>query len=327
MVNMCTLFGPLRMMAVGGIWLGLGLAIATGQISGSRATDPGGGVEGETLLPPEIAMRYIMIRGTAERALPPSELRLIWAITTEDAEPPRCRELLRQQVDAVREAWRPLGISPDQIVEDFISAIPRFEWQDEVRGDVTLLVEKRTGYRVQTNLHVRAQDDRHALQIVDAALAAGVTDLIGVDYLADLTEIQVETRRAALEAARAKSQLLLAPLFSEMPQPINLTEQTRVRHPDQQYVSFQNVAADEYQGSYGDNRRRIFAYRPKNTYYRGSTGAADDRIYELPMSPKIVVESTVQIYYLSPAAQFALPASDHPQDLKFKSEIVPLKSK
>ena len=40
----------------------------------------------------------------------------------------------------------------------------------------------------------------------------------------------------------------------------------------------------------------------------GSVAAADDRTYELPMNPQIVVESTVEIYYLSPAAEkVALP--------------------
>ena len=295
-----------------GFWLAC--SSASGQMVGSRSVESGGagGRDGSPLLSPEVAIRYIIVTGTAERTVAPSELRLIWAITAEDAEPSRCREQLRAQVEAVSNAWRQIGIPADQVVEDFIAALPRYEWVDEVRQETPFLVEKRTGYRIQTNLHVRAGDERQAQQVVDAALATGVTDLIGVDYMADLGAVQVATRQAALEAARAKSQQLLTPLFETMPRPINVAEQTQVHFPPEQYASFENVAADEYGGVYRDDRRRIIAYRPRNTYYRGSIQAADDRSYELPMSPKIVVESTVQIYYLSPAATI-VPAIPTPK--------------
>ena len=107
---------------------------------------------------------------------------------------------------------------------------------------------------------------------------------------------------AALEAARAKSEDLLNPLFGDRPSPINVAERTTVHFPAELYASFENVAAEQYSSGYDDRRRRIAAYRPKNTYYRGSVTAADDRTYELPMRPKIVVESTVEVYYMSPAA-------------------------
>ncbi len=276
-----------------------------GQMAGSRRNEdrsPPGAEQAERQLSPEVATKYIVVQGTAQRNVRPSELRLIWAVTAEDAEPARCRQLLQQQIKTVCDAWNGIGINANDIVEDFISAIPKYEWMDEQRGDKSFVVEKKTGYRIQSNLHVRAANEKQALQIVDAALSAGVTDLIGVDYMADLSSIQVEARTAALEAAKNKSSQLLSLVFAKTPAPINVSETSIVHFPPELYKSFENVASEEYTTRYDDNRSRIFAYRPKNTYYQGLTAAADDRRYELPMSPEIIVESTVQLYYLSPAA-------------------------
>jgi hypothetical protein len=164
---------------------------------------------------------------------------------------------------------------------------------------------------MQTNLHIAVETNEQAMKVVEIALNAGLTDLIGVDYAADLSQAQNDARLGAIAAAMKKSEMLLSAVFDEKPKPINLQEQTQVRLPADMYHSFENVAANNLTTRYDDRRNRIFAYRPKNTYYAGQTNAADDKSYALPMKPEIVVESKVVIYYQSPSTR---PISDQKDD-------------
>ncbi len=280
---------------------------AAAQISGNRATEMSI-TQQLTPLSVAAANSHISIEGTCQKRVTPTSMRLIWAVTAEEKEAASCRKSTEAKVQKTTAALAALRIGKDKIFEDFISAIPRFEW---VEGQQDTLTETQSGYRMQTNLHIAVETNEQAIRVIEAALNSGLTDLIGVDYTADLTQAQNDARLGAIAAAKKKSETLLSAVFDEKPKAINVQEQTHVRLPADMYNSFENVAANNLMTRYDDRRNRIFAYRPTNTYYAGQTKAADDKSYALPMKPEIVVESTVVIYYQSPSTR---PAMDPRQD-------------
>ncbi len=273
---------------------------ADAQMSGNRATvlsTPSTMAQ----LTVAAANSHISIEGTCQKRVTPTSIRLIWAVTAEDKDAATCRKLTRAKIEKTSAGLAAIRVGKEKIFEDFISAIPRFEWIAESRDDEEALLETQTGYRMQTNLHIAVETNEQAMSVVDVALASGLTDLIGVDYAADLEQAQNEARLGAMAAAKRKSEMLLSALFEVKPKAINLQEETLVRFPDDLYDSFENVAANNLTTRYDDRRHRIAAYRPKNTYYAGQLRAADDKSYALPMKPEIVVESKVVIYYQSPS--------------------------
>jgi uncharacterized protein YggE len=261
--------------------------VAVGQMSGSR-----GGVEqgtadlsGLPLLEPKVAEGYITIDGRAELRLPPTDIRMVLAVTSEAETAARCQQSIDTTVAHLKAAWSKIGIGPEKIVVDFIAILPRYEWTPEKHGNNDVEVEKKVGYRMQTNVHLAAKGDAEAQAALAQALQQGITDIIAFDYWSkDIDEAKANVRKQALKAAREKADVLLGALFKDRPAAINVQERTTVRYPESLYQSFTNVADEAAGGFAGYNRREvpfIKAYRPRNTYYRGlySDGDLQPRHY------------------------------------------------
>jgi uncharacterized protein YggE len=232
---------------------------------------------------------------------------MVLAVTSEAETAPKCQEAIDASIERLKRAWSKLGIKKEKIVVDFIAVLPRYGWTPEKHGNSDVEVEKRVGYRMQTNLHLAAQGEEEAQAALRAALQEGITDVIAFDYWSkELDEAKVNVRKQAAKAARDKADVLLGTLFSECPPVINVQERTTVRYPETLYQSFTNVADEAAGGSIGYNRPNvpfIKAYRPRNTYYRGLYSDSDVQPRELPMNPEISVVSTVRLYFKSPAAE------------------------
>lgn len=275
------------------------------QMAGGRAGDYESNPNPTRLFAaPQSQLEPILVQGSAIRAIKPTELRMIWAITSRNAVPAEANRMLHAQAEKIRQAWIKAGIPSEHIVEDFISAIPQYKWSS-VEGK-NVLTEEFESYLIQSNLHVRVANERQAHQVVSVALENDVTNLIGVDYFADIDQIAEEVRAEALKAAQKKSAQLFA-IFQngKQPLPANIAEQTRVIGPDKQYASFENVSAQRIESNWSSDRQyiRIHAARPQNTYYKGSADFADTNQFGLPMEPQILVKSTVEIAYVNPWQQ------------------------
>ncbi len=282
-------------------------SVATAQLSGLR-----GGVTqtssdesmsyGDPPLSPETAQGYITIAGQAEIRVKPSEIRVVLAITAEGTTPAQCKQQVGSTLQSLNEAWKAIGIPQEKIVEDFIAVLPRYEFEIETVAGREIAMEKKSGYLMQSNVHLAVPDDAQAMQAINIAFENDVADIIAFDYWSkDLDELKLKARAAALKAARDKSDVLMGSLFSQRPPVINLQESTRVIYPQSMYESFTNSSAAEYQATY--SRRdipQIRLFRPKNTYYRGLNLDADITPQALPMQSEISVVSTVRLYYRSP---------------------------
>ena len=279
------------------------LTTAQVQMGGSRAGIEAADQAALDLPPldPKVATSYITLDGRAETRVRPSEIRIVLAVTAEAETAEKCRQSVKDTIEGLKAAWTNMKIAPENIVVDFIAVLPVYNWNLEKRNAVEVGIEKRSSYRMQSNVHLAVANGPQAEAALARAFELGITDIIGFDYGSrDLDAVKVKVRQEAMKAARAKADALLVPLLGEKPPVINLQEKTTVRYPETMYSSFR--ASEE--AVIEDLRRNIphiHAYRPRNTYYRGLFSDGDIQPAELPMNPEISVVSTVRLYFKSPA--------------------------
>lgn len=285
-------------------WLSVSTTWA--QFGGSRAgvDSHSGSVESLPMLSRDVVEGFIAIDGRAEVRVRPTEIRIVLAVTSEGETAVACQESINEIMGKLNASWSKLGIADDDIVEDFIAVLPMYEWQLEKRDASEIGVEKKTGFRMQTNVHLAVPNDANAAKAFTTALEQGVTNIIAFDYWSkELDAFKLEARKLAVKAARSKSDVLLTAVFDTTPQVINVQEQTTVHYPDSLYHSFVNSHDEAMRPGWRRDIPFIHAHRPRNTYYRGLFSNGDVQATELPMHPEISVVSNVRLYFESPAAE------------------------
>lgn len=261
------------------------------------------GLESPPLLETATAESFISIDGRADVRLRPTQVRLVLALTSEGKTAQDCQREIEKHVVELRDRWQKLRIPRESIVDDFIAILPVHTWNVEKRGETEVGVERRVGFRMQTNVHLSAPNDETVAAALSAAFEQGITDILAVDYWTpDIDAAKVRAREQALQAARSKADMLLKTLFDTRPAVINVQEKTTVRFPDSLYDSFENTYEEEMTSGRQRDLPLIRGYRPRNTYYRGLQSDADIQGAGLPMQPEISVVSTVRLYFESPAA-------------------------
>lgn len=143
-------------------WLTFQVSPVRAQGSGSYRYLPGSG--GESRLPgvwqpahvliPEVAQEVIVVEATVERRVKPDTVRLVLAFLSEAVTADQCQQQMSQQIQAVRTAWAELKVPAEHVVEDFINVLPRYEWRVVDRDGEKVRRQQRSGYRLQTNLHL-----------------------------------------------------------------------------------------------------------------------------------------------------------------------------
>lgn len=251
----------------------------------------------------QAAQAYITLEGTAEIRVRPTQIRIVLAVTSVAETAQLCRQEVNEKIKKLRAEWKKLGLGDEKVVEDFIAVLPRFEWKSDMLEDREVLVERKIGYRMQSNMHVSVANDQEADAAINRAFDVGVTDIIAFDYgSSGLDAAKENALSAALKAAKSKAEKLLSGVIKGEPEIINVQEQTSVHYPQSLYKSFTNVDSDELITGWRENIPRIHAHRPTNTYYRGLVQNADVQPRDLPMQSEISVVSTVRLYFTSPAA-------------------------
>lgn len=261
-------------------------------------------------LNPESALSVIKITGTAEIRVVPDQIRLVVAVTSEAETADQCRNLVRKQVAGIVGDWKQLNIADENIVEDFISVLPRYEWNlIDKEGWGRVRMQQQSGFRMQTNLHVAVPTEAAAMDAIDRAFRHGNAEVVTFDYWSSgLDRKKQDVRAQAVAAAKSKADLLLS-VFDERPKAINIQESTSVYFPHSLYKTYENILEDEIV-DYGHNEpARIKAYRPKKTFFHGLSSRSDVRPGAPAMRPEIAVVSTVRIYYRSPAEGDAVPSA------------------
>ena len=280
------------------------------QMSGTRGgvysplaqPDPAKFVE----LSADVAQSYIVVEGKSVLSVQPTAVRIVLAVTHEAKTSKECKTGIKTKIEELRPLWVQAGVKDENIVEDFISILPQYDFEAQQLGDQQVAMEKKVGFLMQTNIHLAVKDDAEANRVLDMAIDNGITDIIGFDYWSEqLDEKKQEVRAKAMQVAKEKSKALLDRLFEKKPRVINVQENTIVVNPTQMYESYTNTSSANYQMNYWSRKNMplVQLARPKNTYYRGNLPNADTQAAKLPMRAELSVVSTVKIYYESPAAE------------------------
>jgi uncharacterized protein YggE len=182
---------------------------------------------------PATAERLITVEAVAAVRVVPTQLRLVFAVSATGETATQASAGVRDLLVAIEKHLEKVGVGAKDRDVDFIAAMPTYDWRVEKQDEKAVLVERRTGTRVQYNLHVTVLDEAAARVAIEAAIAGDGVDLLAVDYWSsELAAKQVEAQKQALAAARQKADLLLA-VFPEKPSPVNVHEQTHVFFPAQ----------------------------------------------------------------------------------------------
>ena len=283
-----------------------GIAQLSGSRGGSYAANQQQSQVQFSTLTPETAQSFIVVEGKSVLSAQPTAVRIVLAITHEAETSKECKAGIESKIAELRPLWNKAGVDNEKIVEDFISILPRYEFEAKKLGSQEVAMEKKVGYSMQTNVHLAVKDDAEAMKVLDVAFTNGITDIIGFDYWSEeLDRKKEEVRAKALQVAKRKSKMLFDGLFEKTPRVINVQENTVVVNPASMYESFTNTSTGDYQTNYWSRKNMplVKLARPKNTYYRGNLPNADTQAEKLPMRAELSVVSTVRIYYESPAAE------------------------
>ncbi len=287
---------PLFVLAQGG-----GSYVGSSSTRRSASEYAGLDFKGPTALPTDAALNYITVEGTVETRIKPESIRVVLAVIAEAEEAAACQQQIAEHMAALKKAWGEQGVAAENIVEDFISVLPVYQWRREQRDGQQMMIQQRKGFRMQSNIHLAVKTEAEAMQAINTSFKHGVTDIVTFDYWSSQIDKQKEiARAAALQQAKKKAELLLG-VFEHRPAPMNIQDTTRAIFPTAQYRTFENSVGEEYT-RWSSNTPVIRAHKPKMTFIKGVESAADTRPAQMLMEPEIAVVSTVRIYYQAPAA-------------------------
>ncbi len=278
------------------------LGTAEAQMFGARADGESLKAASAETLAHDAVKDYITIEGKVEKRLNPTALRIVLALTVDRPTASECQNDRRKLEGKLLKDLDALGIGRGAIDVDFISILPMYKWETQTdEADKKVAVEKKSGFRMQSNVHVQVATEELAGKVLDAAFKSGISDVIAFDYWnKDVDRHKNEARREALKVATVKANLLLGSMFGDRPRPINVHESTRVIYPRSLYASFENSYSQQLSVPYSGKDPTLKAARPKNTYYRGLLEQADVHGPDLALGPQISVVSTVRLYYATP---------------------------
>lgn len=245
---------------------------------------------------------YIKVDAKVEIRVKPDQIRIVLAVSENAKTAPECEEKVFSKVEKLKTAFTELGVKPEDIVDDFIAVLPRYEYVIKEIESGKAAVETLMDYGMQSNLHIKVPDDALALSVIRAAFKLGVTDIIAFDYWSkELDTVKQNALAAAIEKANTKAKLVLGQTFGDMPTPINVEASTKLIMPDSLYQSFNNSFSQTLTQHYRGNLPVITAFRPKNTYYKGHVDLSSDQQPDtVSMHCEISVVSTVKLFFASP---------------------------
>ena len=261
--------------------------------------------------------QVVAVSGTAVLSVKPESLRLVFAVTADEATSQACATSIKTAISEIRKGVTQIDVADNNVVEDFIVLDKKYTWEiakvkfankdiPKVNDDddevAKLMREIPDGFRMQTNLHVLCKDEQQALDVMEVAFKAGVNDIISFDYWhSDIDSYKKEALKKAVIEAKSKAKTLLS-VFDKQPAILNVESVAEISYPESQYVTIKpelsgtNASVPRWWSDYA----KLQAPRPRLTYYTGSSIYADLSPTRPTMHPEILVSSTVTLTYGSP---------------------------
>lgn len=135
------------------------------------------------------------------------------------------REAAAAAMTAILDAIAAAGVARRDIQTSLLSLSPVTDYSPETGPRVT-------GYQVHNSVTVTVRDLSAAGKVVDAGLAAGATNLDGLEFsLDDRTEAEDAARRVAVDDARRRAQVLASAAGVALGRVIAIREEDRPGMP------------------------------------------------------------------------------------------------
>jgi uncharacterized protein YggE len=194
-----------------------------------------------------------------------------------------------KKIDALKSKLAALGLS--DTFTDFISQVPYYEY-DSAGKTAT---EKMKGYKTAKNILIRFKDRNLLRQITNAANAAGIYDLIKIDFVVnDFSGIKSRMMAEAAKIIKSKEQTYSTLGVSLKPVGV-MSEKFRTYSPDELYQDYTAYESGSAQGY----RRVVQKAKASTAYYSGFDGKDFDlTINQSSLEPNVQAVMYLKVKYL-----------------------------
>jgi uncharacterized protein YggE len=148
------------------------------------------------------AMRQVVTYGTGEIVLPPDRAIIQIAVTSDDSTAAKAAAQNADRFNRVVSALEALGFKRDSLVRISYTVGPNYDWQN---------ASQIKGYRARSVIRLTLGDLNRLAPMIDAALAAGATDIPGIAFESDSADaVRSKALERAVRQARADAVALAA---------------------------------------------------------------------------------------------------------------------
>jgi uncharacterized protein YggE len=194
-----------------------------------------------------------------------------------------------KKIDALKSKLGSLGLS--ETFTDFVNQVPYYEYDSSGKT----ATEKLKGYKTAKNILIRFKDRHMLRQITNAANAAGIYDLIKIDFVVnDFSGIKTKMLGEAAKIIKSKEQTYSTLGVSLKPVGI-VSEKFRTYSPDelyQDYTAYESGTAAGY-------RRVVQKAKASTAYYSGFDGKDFDlTINQSSLEPNVQAVMYLKVKYL-----------------------------
>lgn len=196
----------------------------------------------------------ITVSASSDMKVVPDKARMNFSVVTEDKDAETCRSNNAEDVNAVIEALKKLGVEETSIQTSYSNLSPRYgsrvttaaktEGSSEDAEDAVYDDWAITGYEMTTSLQVSDLDIDNVGTVEQACVAAGANQTDGVQYYAsNYDEAYNEALAKALETAKGKADGIAAATGVALGKVTNVSEgyqDTSLRYVD----SYKTMAMD-----------------------------------------------------------------------------------
>lgn len=214
-------------------------------------------------------------------------------------------QLLNSRIVTFKQRLREIGIDTTALTIDMLSFVPRYELQTEKRLFSRTYNEVPAGFELQKNVLVRYRSSAKLDDIVSAAAAAEIYDIVKVDYfIANIQRSLDSLRSACLAALKTKVRSFEAIGIKLDTQNKVMSEGYNTVYPPTRYTTYQafsrpSLGAAIKKSAYQEQGKSPSVYYAPVNYDQ----------YDLVINP-IITEPVVQMSYTITVRYF-IPQQEH----------------
>ncbi|MEP6903626.1 MAG: SIMPL domain-containing protein [Actinomycetota bacterium] len=196
----------------------------------------------------------------------------------------KSEQVVDSKIDAFKSKLTALGLT--ETFTDFINQAPYYEF-DATSKTAT---EKLKGYKTAKNLLIRFKDRNLLRQITNSANAAGIYDLIKIDFIVnDFSGIKTKMIAEAMKIIKSKEQNY-AGLGIALKIVGVVTEKFRTFSPDELYQDYTAYESGNTQGY----KKVVQKAKASTSYYSGFDG----KDFDLTINPGTLEPNVQAVMYL-----------------------------